>query len=220
MSGKNLESNIILVNPIWQIGEVIMPPTDNLKCPFRYFCFPKGLLYIVPQGDSTKFLISLSLPKTLPDFTGSSLSMQISFFSYRAFCNPSIPTLDFLKVEVWISQSCPTLWDPVDCGFQQKEGPSSSHDLEGRVKTKLIIEHPLGFPLSFLTPWASVPWLERCPGEGNGNPPQYSWLGNPMDRGTWWAALHGVTKSGINLATKQLQRSPLTFHRTPFINLL
>jgi len=61
MSGKNLESNIILVNSIWQIGEVITPPTDNLKCPFRYFCFPKGLLYIVPRGDSTKFLISLSL---------------------------------------------------------------------------------------------------------------------------------------------------------------
>ena len=33
------------------------------------------------------------------------------------------------------------------------------------------------------------------PGEGNGNPPQYSCLGNPMDRGAWWPTVHGVTKS-------------------------
>ena len=34
----------------------------------------------------------------------------------------------------------------------------------------------------------------RFPGEGNGNPLQYSGLGNPMDRGTWRATVHGVTK--------------------------
>ena len=32
-------------------------------------------------------------------------------------------------------------------------------------------------------------------GEGNGTPLQYSCLENPMDRGAWWAAVHGVTKS-------------------------
>ena len=32
------------------------------------------------------------------------------------------------------------------------------------------------------------------PGEGNGNPPQYSCLGNPMDRGAWYATVHGITK--------------------------
>ena len=32
----------------------------------------------------------------------------------------------------------------------------------------------------------------RSPGEGNGNPLQYSCLGNPMDRGDWWATVHGV----------------------------
>ena len=35
---------------------------------------------------------------------------------------------------------------------------------------------------------------EDSPGEGNGNPLQYSCLGNPMDRGGWWATVHGVTK--------------------------
>ena len=35
----------------------------------------------------------------------------------------------------------------------------------------------------------------RAPGEGNGNPLQYSCLENPMDRGVWWATVRGVTKS-------------------------
>ena len=34
----------------------------------------------------------------------------------------------------------------------------------------------------------------RSPGEGNGNPLQYSFLGNPMDRGAWWATIHGVAE--------------------------
>ena len=38
-------------------------------------------------------------------------------------------------------------------------------------------------------------WSERSPGEGNGNILQYSCLGNPMDRGAWWAAVPGVAKS-------------------------
>ena len=40
----------------------------------------------------------------------------------------------------------------------------------------------------------SLPGLGRSPGEGNVNPPQYSFLGNPMDRGDWYAIVHGVTK--------------------------
>ena len=40
----------------------------------------------------------------------------------------------------------------------------------------------------------SIPGLGRSPGEGNGNPLKYSHLGNPMDRGNWWAIVPGVTK--------------------------
>ena len=43
----------------------------------------------------------------------------------------------------------------------------------------------------------SVPGLGRCPGEGNGNPLQDSCLENSMDRGAWWATVHGVTKGHI-----------------------
>ena len=38
------------------------------------------------------------------------------------------------------------------------------------------------------------------PGEGNGNPLQYSCLGIPMDGGAWWAAVHGVAKSQARLS--------------------
>ena len=41
----------------------------------------------------------------------------------------------------------------------------------------------------------SIPGSGRFPGTRNGNPLQYSCLGNSMDRGTWWARVHGVTKS-------------------------
>ena len=40
----------------------------------------------------------------------------------------------------------------------------------------------------------SIPGSGRSPGEGNGNPLQYSCLGNPMDKGAWLAAVHGVEK--------------------------
>ena len=40
-----------------------------------------------------------------------------------------------------------------------------------------------------------IPGLGRFPGEGNGNPLQYSCLGNPMDRGAWQTIVHGVIKS-------------------------
>ena len=45
----------------------------------------------------------------------------------------------------------------------------------------------------------SIPELGRSPGEGSGNPLQYSCLGNPMDRGTWQAIVHKVAKSRTQL---------------------
>ena len=41
----------------------------------------------------------------------------------------------------------------------------------------------------------SIHGSEESPGEGNGKLIQYSCLGNPMDRGVWWATVHGVAKS-------------------------
>ena len=44
-----------------------------------------------------------------------------------------------------------------------------------------------------------IPRWGIFPGEGNGNPLQYSCLGNPMDRGAWWATVHGIPKSWTQL---------------------
>ena len=41
----------------------------------------------------------------------------------------------------------------------------------------------------------SIPGSGRSPGVGNGNPLQYSYLGNPVDRGAWWPTVHGVSKN-------------------------
>ena len=58
----------------------------------------------------------------------------------------------------------------------------------------------MGFPLSSVGTESTcnagdlglVPGLGRAPGEGNGNPLQYSCLENPMDRGAWQATVHGL----------------------------
>ena len=50
----------------------------------------------------------------------------------------------------------------------------------------------------------SIPGSGRSPGEGNGNPLQYSCLENPIDRGSWQATVHGVAKSQTQLSATSL----------------
>ena len=70
--------------------------------------------------------------------------------------------------------------DPIEKGF-----PGS---LDGKVSA-----YNVGDP-------GSIPGSGRSPGEGNGNPLQYSCLENPMDRGAWWASVCGVAKSQTRLS--------------------
>ena len=58
----------------------------------------------------------------------------------------------------------------------------------------------------------SIPKLGRSPGEGNGDPLQYSCLRNPMDRGVWQATVHGVAKSQTRLSNQT------TTHKTVAIS--
>ena len=66
--------------------------------------------------------------------------------------------------------------------FTLREGGSPADSV---VKNLLVNAGDLG----------SIPGSGRSPGGGNGNPLQYSCLGNPMDRGAWWAMVHRITKS-------------------------
>ena len=67
----------------------------------------------------------------------------------------------------------------------------------------------MGFPSGNAGDPGSIPGPGRCPGERNGNPLQYSFLGNPMDRGDWQATVHGVTRVGHDLTTKPDQNTIL-----------
>ena len=52
---------------------------------------------------------------------------------------------------------------------------------------------------------ASISGSGRSPRQGNGNPLQYSCLGNPMDKGAWWTTVHGVAESQTGLSRRVRQ---------------
>ena len=63
----------------------------------------------------------------------------------------------------------------------------------------------------------SIPVSGRSPGEGNGNPLQYSCLENPTDRGAWWATVHGVSRVGHDWVTNAF--ASLLIHDTKLVCL-
>ena len=50
----------------------------------------------------------------------------------------------------------------------------------------------------------SNPWVTKIPWRKNGNPLEYSCLGNSMDRGVWWATVHGAAKIQMQLSMNAL----------------
>ena len=64
----------------------------------------------------------------------------------------------------------------------------------------------------------SIPGSGRSPGEGNGNPFQYSHLENPTDGGAWWATVHGVTKSRARLSDFTHSQNRATQHLVPSLH--
>ena len=68
----------------------------------------------------------------------------------------------------------------------------SIYDQIGPPQVVLVVKN-LPANVEVIGDTGSMPGLGRSPGEGNGNPLQYSCLENPMDRGAWQATVHGVT---------------------------
>ena len=99
-----------------------------------------------------------------------------------------------------VAQSCPTLCNPMDCS---KPGLLVHHQLPEFTQTHIHWGFPGGSDCKASAHNAgdagSVPGSGRSPGEGNGNPLQYSCLENSMDGGAWWATVHGVAKSQTRL---------------------
>ena len=74
--------------------------------------------------------------------------------------------------------------------FMAEELGVTAHELRGFPGGSAIKNQPANAGDS-----GSVPGLRRSPGERNGNPLQYSFLENSMDRGAWWATVPGITES-------------------------
>ena len=136
-----------------------------------------------------------------------------------------------VKSESEVTQSCPTLGDPMDCSppgssihgiFQARvlECGAIAFSVRRvwyyiRLKSKFNLNKNLAFVIkSFFKGFPSgsmgrkfacnagdigdeglIPGSGRYPGEGHGNPCQYSCLEKSMDRGAWWATVHRVAKS-------------------------
>ena len=106
-------------------------------------------------------------------------------------------------------QSCLTLSDPKDYSPQgssrpwdplgKNTGVGCHALLQGIFPTKGLNSHLLHCR-QILYCWATREALIIYLGEGNGNLLQYSCLEDPMDRGAWWAAVHGVSKSRTRLS--------------------
>ena len=83
------------------------------------------------------------------------------------------------------------------------------HKLGSRLLGGISITSDKGFPSGAevkasacnVGDLGSIPGSGRSPGEGNGNPLQYSCLKNPVDRGAWWATVHGSQRVGHDWAT-------------------
>ena len=75
----------------------------------------------------------------------------------------------------------------------------SPPEAEGRQlilkRTGLVAQMVKNLPAYCVEDLGSLPELGRCPGEGNGYPLQYSGLEISVDRGAWWATVHGVGHS-------------------------
>ena len=74
-----------------------------------------------------------------------------------------------------------------------------AHTLIWASQVALVVKNPLA-NAGDMRNMGSVPESGRFPGGGNGNPLQNSCLGNPVDRGVWWAAVHGISKSQTRLS--------------------
>ena len=110
-------------------------------------------------------------------------------------------SLSSFLLELFLHSSPVAYWAPTDLG-------TSSFSVLSFCLFILFMGFSVGFPggsevkvpASNAGDPGSIPGSGRSPGEGNGNPFQYSCLGNPMDGKAWQATVHGVAKSRTRLS--------------------
>ena len=99
-------------------------------------------------------------------------------------------SIGFPRQEYWSGSLFPSPEDFPDPGIEPPGG-TSGKEPTCQCRRPLAIRRP-GFN----------PCIRKIPGERNSDPLQYSCLGNPVDKGAWWAIVHGVTRVGHDLAAK------------------
>ena len=127
-----------------------------------------------------------------------------------------------LQVKVLAAQSCPTLFDPLN---YSPPGSSVPEILQARILEWVAIPFFRGSSWpgdqnqvsciagGFFTTWATretlglIPGSGSSPGKRNGNPLQYSCLGNPINRGTWWTTYSpwGCKETRLSMHTLPLE---------------
>ena len=117
------------------------------------------------------------------------------------------------SLRAWCSEVLAVLFPQWVCG---EEGKWMKHNLErnwrhpgSRASPVALVVKNLPASAGDIRDTSSTPGSGRSPGGGHGNPLQYSCLENPMDRGAWWATVHGVTKRWT-----RLERLSTDIHRS------
>ena len=145
-------------------------------------------------------------------------------------------SMGFPRQEYWSGLQCPAPEDLPNPGIEPVSLMSSA--LAGRFFTTSAMQEAHTFYIKCIYTYKYVyayigaekvqtvknlssvqkTWVQselgRCPGEGNGNPLQYSCLENSMDRGAWQATAHGVPKSWTRLSKRLTHTEHITARRT------
>ena len=132
-----------------------------------------------------------------------SLSDVQLFLTPWTVAHEAPPSMEFSSQEYWSGFPFPSPGDLLDPGIEPRSPTLQAEALPseppGATKESLVAKTVKPFACN-AGDLASIPGWGRSPGEGNGNPLQYSCLENSMDRGAWRVTVHGVAKRQAQLS--------------------
>ena len=109
--------------------------------------------------------------------------------------------MGFSRQEYWSGLPCPSPGDLPDPGIEPVSPVAPALQADSLPLPLWLSGKESACNAGATGDTGSIPGSGRSPGEGHGNPLQYSCLENPMDRGAWWTTFHRVAKSWMTEAT-------------------
>ena len=148
------------------------------------------------------FTITFMYPTVLPDFFPCSAphtSFCPIYFQVLVKRSPGLRNLNYSGF--WFCPLCYVLCEAISNHSSSKAISGLTTRVHDPYQSNNIYFYLMGLPggsskesSHTAGDLGSIPGLGRSPGEGNSNPLQCSCLANPMDRGAWWAIVHGVPR--------------------------